>query len=828
MKVINYLERTVELEQTYAELPISVSLHPSGLHLIVGFQDKLRVMNLLMDDMRVFKELPIKNCSETQFSHGGSHFAAVLGSVIMIYNFWTCELLHTIRGHNGPVKSVYWSLDDTSIVSAGMDGAVYERRLDEGRRHQEWVQKSCHFSSAVISMDGKIYAVGDDQYIKEITDSTVNKEMDTSTALSQVVISYPPQRMLFVATEHGIVRAFKFPLTGESSDFVGHRGLINRMRITPDDGHVITAGEDGTVVVFEVKERDGRLAKRDRADAVPFAQEILVTKSDLEEKTSAMADLKSQVDELTIHNAYQLRLHDITYQDKLKEVTEKFNQQLDHDRTKYEMLKDEKQDMELEYEEKIKHLEDDHARCLHDQDIMHQQSIMDEVKSYHELEGTLEAETHDFERRSRDREIRHQQMLQGLKDSFVSKLEEEQSDRLKITMEKDLVSRKFQETKDQLEQDTDKEIEELKAKYDANLHMEKDATLRLKGENGIMKKKFSALKKDIEDQREEIRAMMDKEAQLHSHIGQLQNEIKAHKHLIDERDATIGERETEIYDLKKNNQELEKFKFVLDFQIKELKRQIEPRENEIERMKEEVMEMDEELERYHKENGELTATMDELKAALAVNQSIIKRERQSFRDTELLLGRLLADVEEMASRITEPGPMSLYASRVMEEHKIKPQSKKGIDGDIDDEYARQMHYLEKTSDTLKKKLQKDMRVRRSENVRIMQENVGLLKEINDLRRQLKQMRLVQRQKELDVDPNSYDRSLSRNTRKNGREMDEKEAESIIAAQRKEIEDLRQVIESKKHSAMLHKHTSRERLPPIDDFAGRAPSGVTSE
>lgn len=46
--------------------------------------------------------------------------------------------------------------------------------------------------------------------------------------------------------------------------------------------------------------------------------------------------------------------------------------------------------------------------------------------------------------------------------------------------------------------------------------------------------------------------------------------------------------EKRIYDLKKKNQELEKFKFVLDYKIKELRRQMEPRENEIKRMKEQI------------------------------------------------------------------------------------------------------------------------------------------------------------------------------------------------------------------------------------------------
>jgi uncharacterized protein (DUF3084 family) len=50
---------------------------------------------------------------------------------------------------------------------------------------------------------------------------------------------------------------------------------------------------------------------------------------------------------------------------------------------------------------------------------------------------------------------------------------------------------------------------------------------------------------------------------------------------MSERDETIQEKEKRVYELKKKNQELEKFKFVLDYKIKELKRQIEPRENEI-------------------------------------------------------------------------------------------------------------------------------------------------------------------------------------------------------------------------------------------------------
>lgn len=44
-------------------------------------------------------------------------------------------------------------------------------------------------------------------------------------------------------------------------------------------------------------------------------------------------------------------------------------------------------------------------------------------------------------------------------------------------------------------------------------------------------------------------------------------------------------------DLKKKNQELEKFKFVLDYKIKELRKQIEPRENDIIEMRDQIQEV---------------------------------------------------------------------------------------------------------------------------------------------------------------------------------------------------------------------------------------------
>merc|ERR1712003_7852 len=76
-------------------------------------------------------------------------------------------------------------------------------------------------------------------------------------------------------------------------------------------------------------------------------------------------------------------------------------------------------------------------------------------------------------------------------------------------------------------------------------------------------------------------------------------------HLEDEKKQTI-------YNLKKQNQELEKFKFVLDYKIRELKSQIDPKNDSIAEMKKEIQLMDSDLEDYHRKNKQLQDSNDQL------------------------------------------------------------------------------------------------------------------------------------------------------------------------------------------------------------------------
>jgi hypothetical protein len=62
-------------------------------------------------------------------------------------------------------------------------------------------------------------------------------------------------------------------------------------------------------------------------------------------------------------------------------------------------------------------------------------------------------------------------------------------------------------------------------------------------------------------------------------------------------------------------------------------------------------------------------------------------------------------------------------------------------GEVNSEYARQRNYLEKTIDSLKRKLAADSEAHRADELRIMSQNVSLIRELNELRREIK-VRLI--------------------------------------------------------------------------------------
>ncbi|KAM8915709.1 cilia- and flagella-associated protein 57 isoform 2-T2 [Spinachia spinachia] len=589
VRIWNYETKLLELYKAFQEEAHSVALHPTGLFILVGFSDKLRLMNLLIDDLRTIKEFNVRGCRECAFSHGGHMFAAVNGNVIHTYSATSFENVLSLKGHNGKVRGIEWSQDDSRLVSCGIDGGVYEWNTQTGKRESESVLKSCSYTDVAFSSNCKsILAVGSDLTLKEIQDCQVLREVPADEEAHTAVTVSHSGRVVFTGTSSGTVRAVKYPLPIQKEWIVyqAHCGPVTKMVITSDDQFLLSVSEDGSLLIWKLIDKESRGHKSHRQ--IIYTEEILVTKSDLEEKTQNMLELKMRLEELQMENEYQLRLKDMNYNEKMKELSDKFTQQIESLKTMQQAMKAEMEKHAREHQETSSEAAVKHAEELKDLEFSYSQKLIVEHERHQDLQHKHQRMQEDYEKQLRAAEETTSQSLEELTRLSEAKLQEETLLLLQCQEESQQQAREFKEILRQVEEDEARKSHDMQINFEKKLHSEKVANSNLRRETDLVTQKFHSLQRQIDDWSLDVKKLKQERQKLLGLIRSLESDIEDLKRKISGHEQTSNDKDQTIFGLKKKNQELEKFNFVLDFQLSELKKQTEPQQDDINEKKEHI------------------------------------------------------------------------------------------------------------------------------------------------------------------------------------------------------------------------------------------------
>lgn len=170
----------------FPEDALCVAFHPSGFHIVVGFFDKIQMMNVFKNSVEPYptdnggKEINVKQCREIVFSHGGHLFACQNQTFIQVYKFYTAELpvQYLFKSHMGHIRSIAWLDDDTGFVSSAGDSTINVWKLNpaENEVNPIWHYKlkNVDFTCvATFKPEGEknslVYATGQDKTIRELS-----------------------------------------------------------------------------------------------------------------------------------------------------------------------------------------------------------------------------------------------------------------------------------------------------------------------------------------------------------------------------------------------------------------------------------------------------------------------------------------------------------------------------------------------------------------------------------------------------------------------------------------------------------------------------------
>merc|ERR1712217_943923 len=166
--------------------------------------------------------------------------------------------------------------------------------------------------------------------------------------------------------------------------------------------------------------------------------------------------------------------------------------------------------------------------------------------------------------------------------------------------------------------------------------------------------------------------------------------------------------------------------------------------------KKQIQAMDSDLEDYHRKNKQLQDSIDQLQVKQKSLQEEIVTQRKKMTDCQTVIKRFKTDLHECVQFIQEPKQLRESATALYKKYVPNGIKKQELDSDIQREYNRQTDYLEKSVESLKRKLLKDSDVHRQDNTRILQENVALIREINELRREIDYLKKERQQQRLNV------------------------------------------------------------------------------
>lgn len=645
----------------FTERPISVSLHTSGLHAIITFADEVRFVHILIDDLKTFwhKRMQRKLVKGSVFSNGCHKVAIAHDVCIEIYDFYSGTLTHEIKGHH-KITQLNWRHGDGEIISLDDSGMLRRWDVQHGTILAETSQfkASSQTSFDLVSRemlyviaDGSIHVLSQQAFeIRNIGIELEVKYLDNWSP-SQVVVNNDSSSVLILSNSLNDERVFRTSLMICKVPFAGFVEFLQNISIKcihlHDDIVVCATMDSLHVIQFKDKSKISNTLITQislGSDDTPIGYgHILVSELFIEERNSIMNELSSVLLELKTDHDYKVNLMKMKNDDEIFNLEEKHREAIFDQKDESEIAVNEEKRIIKRFEDDMNDvIENNNQRVLRTENDhrLKLQAIFDQNKA------KMDDWKHQIESLSKQKLefiTTNENKLEQLNKAQMSLFDERQS--MTTILHSDISSLELElaELRHQVEEDIDTFIQEQKCQQEERLVAERQTTLKVVGENGILNKRTHALMQNVEDQKEAIKHLLFKEEADKDEIKSLEKSITQLLTLKKQRNKTFASKEKSNLRFQLRKEELGKFS-ILDDKLNELKQSLE-NDHTVLKLREKVEEKENLLAIYNSEHMSI-------QKLLAFRQHEIKEKNESLSKQSVkfaaLEGRLASMTKDLS------------------------------------------------------------------------------------------------------------------------------------------------------------------------------------
>lgn len=775
VRIWNFVKKKLEIKKQCAEDALSVSCHPTGLRILVGFKFRMLMYNVLLDDLNQCQEFPIKQCKEVRFSHGGQFFAALVVNRIIIFNSYTFDAIGHLTGHSAMVKSFAWTKNDQGIVSAGFEGAVYEWKTESCKRNEgsEYVHKSIAFSAVCYDdASGLVTAVGSHKVadppntpegevslrVLKLSENlqaavrcsiplgmTRTKHTHGKTHTREVALCASAQ-CLFVGTPQGQLQVFKWPMKQGSTEpdlsLDLHQGEVWFLTLSVDDRFIFTAGEDLCLFMFDVESllvegRSAAVAKRTMFNYQLFDSVALVLQQELDERSRDIHSLQSQLNEEQRARRQEKEQLEQHYTHLLMQTENEAKSNVETAHQAKQLAEHEREQTESRVQEESRAIESQRMRDIQELEALHAKRVKDQASKYERLSE----EKADLIVRYENKVLKMQKEREAEQKQFETELKtlQEHRDKLidNITTTHDKVAKDAEGLLRDTEEEHERELQDKDKEYQEKHDEMKKIAEKAQSDVDMYKRRFEKHEIEKKEKEKELEEKEKEKVRKDTEILDLKKQIQTLRLEISVRNDTISASEKKILELKKQTAELEKLRYVLTFKFNELRKEVAPKDETMRQMRGRIEQMDGELERIGTDRDTMTQKISRKQEKITVCQREVQHLHRHIDDQQRMLHLLLRDMNQLVLD-TEPKKVVYGLRDLIEKYTKKfDKEKEKVDTAKVEEFERQRFYMEAQLSTLKKQNVRREEHMKADGQRKTAENALLVREINDLRHEKK-------------------------------------------------------------------------------------------
>ncbi|CAE7559580.1 CFAP57 [Symbiodinium natans] len=656
LRVWDYEAGRCELCWQAPEEPTGLALHPFGFFVAVSFSDRIRFLEILAKDLKLFSELHVKNVHLLRFSNGGHLLAAAQSKLIMVFSTRSLKKIATLRGHPREVASMAFDPLDRTLVTLGEDGKVCEWSTENWSALNEY---GAHGEAMAVATagEGLVWAgvaEGDKSSFRTFHQGVHHESEDFAMHVSEHLFSMqlysrPSEVSILAGDRSGNLRAF-CGLTGSfrSATLGLHSDAITAVCISADGHTVATAGRDGAMFVLAA---DG-ISDTTRPDAKSregSMEVVMINRGDIQLRQDEIQDLTTQISTLKAQIEEDAARLQSECRARVEEARRQDQEKIHSLRNSYETLQQASTVKERDSLRKMKAMQALHVQAADDQEKAYDKRMRADAESYDALEAARAEDAERFEqaRQKAQRSLEVQEQKQ--EKEVHRRLNEKDAEIHKL---KDLIAftqKRFDAMLDQEGMEQSLEISEIKKKNQEELEQQHLVEYKLKKDQDMLMRGLEMMEKDRDRIAMEQREASVSISNLRTEAETMKREVTLLKAERKEREVTLRDKEMEIGAHKLKVQTLKKFKHVLDYRLREVTESLKPKEDMIAQLHLQLSALEEEFERQLEIQKQMESALEAKSAQVAQLTAEAEKQKEILKQRERTIFRYSADLLELAA-----------------------------------------------------------------------------------------------------------------------------------------------------------------------------------